>query len=127
MAKKKSSINTPQLCDLVVKGMLEKKAEDITVIDLRNKKNAIADYFVICSGTSDTHADAISTSIEEEVHKEIAEWPWHTEGRNNKEWILLDYVNVVAHVFIKERRIFYGIEELWGDANISKIKSETTL
>ena len=121
MAKKKTGIDSSKLCEEVVKGMLEKKGEDICVIDLRNVKNAIADYFVICSGTSDTHADAISDSVEDEVHKNTTQWPWHSEGRANREWILVDYVDVVAHIFKKDRREFYGLEELWGDASIKKI------
>lgn len=118
MAKKKSNTESSVLCDLVVKGMQEKKGEDIAVIDLRNIKNAVSDYFIICSGNSDTHADSISDSVEEEVHKVAEVWPWQSEGRGNKEWILLDYVDVVAHVFRKDRREFYGLEELWGDAKI---------
>jgi ribosome-associated protein len=106
----------------VVKGMKEKKAENIVVINLTNKKNAVADYFVICNGNSDTHVDAIANSIEEVVHKGIQQWPWHIEGRSVREWILLDYVSVVVHVFLKERRSFYGIEELWGDAEITRIE-----
>lgn len=123
MAKKKQSIDSAKLCELVLHGMKEKKAENITIIDLKNIKNAVADYFIICSGTSDNHADAICTSVEDEVFKDTSEWPWHTEGRTNKEWILIDYVDVVAHVFIKEKRHFYGLEELWGDAVVKNITS----
>jgi ribosome-associated protein len=121
MKKKKTTPEqTAQLFELVVRGMQEKKGEDIVVIDLKNHKNAIADYFIICSGTSDTHADAIAVSIEDEVHKSIQEWPWHTEGKENKEWVLIDYVDVVAHVFVKEKRKFFGLEELWSDAIITR-------
>ena len=90
-------------------------------MDLREIKNAVTDFFVICSGSSDTQMDAISQSIEEEIHKHSKQNPWKTEGRQNKEWILLDYVDVVVHVFNKEKRIFYGLEELWGDAKITQI------
>lgn len=121
MAKKKTNVDIPQLCDVVVKGMQDKKAENISIIDLRNIKNAVADYFIVCSGNSDTHADSIANAVEDEVFKSVNQWPWHTEGRTNKEWILIDYVDVVAHVFIKERRTFYGLEELWGDATIKRI------
>ena len=110
------------ISDLVVAGMLEKKATEIVVLDLREVKHAVADYFVICSGSSDTQIDAISDAIEEEVHKHLRQNPWKREGRENKEWILIDYVNVVAHVFNKEKRTFYGLEELWGDATIQKIE-----
>ena len=117
MRKKKTTPEqTAQLFELVAKGMQEKKGEDVVIIDLKNHKNAIADYFIICSATSDTHADAIADSIEDEVHKAMQEWPWHVEGRENKEWVLIDYVDVVAHVFVKEKRRFFGLEDLWSDA-----------
>ena len=102
--------------------MIEKKGQDVAILDLRQVKNAIADYFVICSGTSDTQIDAIADSVEFEVHKAIAEDPWHKEGKENREWILIDYVDVVAHVFKKDRRQYYDIEELWGDAERTFIK-----
>lgn len=116
------TITSSQLCELAVKGMLEKKAQDITVLDLREVKNAIADYFVICSGTSDTQVDSISKSIEEEVFKDSGQSPWHTEGQQNREWILLDYLDVVCHVFQKEKRAFYDLEGFWGDAKIQHIE-----
>lgn len=115
-------IDSKVLSDWVVEGMLEKKALDVVVMDLREVKHAIADYFVVCSGNSDTQIDAISDSIEEQIHKNSKQNPWKREGRQNKEWILLDYVDVVAHVFNKEKRTFYGLEELWGDAKITRIE-----
>lgn len=111
-----------KLSQVVVKGMQEKKASNITVMDLTNVKNSVADYFVICTGTSDTQLDAIYESINEEVYKVFKESPWHSEGRENKEWILLDYINVVAHVFQKEKRTFFSLETLWGDAQITNIE-----
>jgi len=111
-----------ELKDLIVSGMKEKKATNITIIDLKSIKNAVADYFIICTGGSDTQIDAIADSIEEEVYKGLAQNPWRKEGKANKEWILLDYVQVVAHVFKQERRQFYGLEELWGDAKIINIE-----
>ncbi|XOV91885.1 MAG: ribosome silencing factor [Bacteroidota bacterium] len=113
--------NSETLSEFVVQGMLEKKASDVVVLDLRDIKHAVADYFIICSGSSDTQIDAISDSIEDQVFKLSKEWPWKVEGKQNKEWVLIDYVNVVAHVFNKERRSFYGLEELWGDAKVSTI------
>ncbi len=103
----------------MVQGMLEKKAQDVVLMDLRKIPNAVADYFVICSGNSDTQIDAISDSIEEYVFKSMKQNPWKREGKQNKEWVLIDYVDVVAHVFNKEKRDYYGIEELWGDADVS--------
>ena len=115
----KININSDELSELVVKGMQEKKALDIVVLNLKHIKNAVADYFIICSGNSDTQVDAITDSIEAEIYKLSRQDPWHKEGQENKEWILLDYVDVVAHVFKKDRRSFYALEDLWGDAQIT--------
>ncbi|MFC6998522.1 ribosome silencing factor [Rufibacter roseus] len=111
------------LAELVVKGMQEKKASDIVVLNLKSLKNAVSDYFIISSANSDTQLDAIATSIEEEVFKLTKENPWQSEGRTNREWVVLDYVNVVAHIFLKEKRNFYALEELWGDAEITHVES----
>ncbi|HEX6226040.1 MAG TPA: ribosome silencing factor [Chryseolinea sp.] len=124
MAKKRKGADSETLSDVIVKGMQEKKASDIVVMDLRKIKNAVADFFVICSGNSDKQLDAISDSIDAEVFKKLKENPWHTEGKNNKEWMLLDYINVVAHVFRKDRREFYALERLWGDADITEITGD---
>ena len=124
MAKKTKGFSSEKLSEIIVKGMQEKKAIDIVVMDLRKVKNAVADFFVICSGNSDKQLDAIADSVDEEVFKAFKENPWHTEGKNNKEWMLLDYINVVAHVFRKDRRNFYALERLWGDADIMEIADE---
>lgn len=122
MAKRRKADHSEKLSQLVVKGMQEKKALDIVVMDLRQVRNAVADFFVICSGNSDKQLDAIASSVDEEVFKGLKEDPWHSEGKNNKEWMLLDYTNVVAHIFKKERRSFYALEKLWGDAEITEIE-----
>lgn len=101
--------------------MEEKKASDIIILDLRNIKNSVTDFFVLCSGNSDTQLEAISDSIEEEVFKAGEKGPWQREGKNSGQWILMDYVNVVAHIFLKEKRDYFGLEDLWGDAKITKI------
>ena len=123
MAKKRKGVSAEALSEVIVKGMQEKKATDIVVMDLRKVKNAVADFFVICSGNSDKQLDAIADSVDEEVYKALKENPWHTEGKNNKEWMLLDYIDVVAHVFRKDRRQFYALERLWGDADITEIEN----
>ena len=107
--------------------MLEKKGFDVVILDLRKIHKAITDFFVICSGSSDTQIDAIANSVDEAVHKAIQENPWHKEGQQNKEWILLDYVDVVVHIFKKDRREYYDIESLWGDADIRVIQEGDTL
>ena len=116
-----------KLSEIIAHGMLEKKAEDVVVLDLRRVKSAVADFFVIGTGNSDTQLDAIAESIEKEVKEQTGETPWHREGTQHKEWILLDYVSVVAHVFLRERREFFALEELWGDAVITSASSETTV
>lgn len=110
-----------ELSGVIVKGMEEKKASNIVVMDLRDIKNTVTDFFVVCSGASDTQLEAISASIEEEVAKAGAEKPWRSEGKANRQWILMDYVNVVVHIFLNETREFYGLEELWGDAKVTHI------
>lgn len=110
-----------KLSEVVAFGMLEKKAEDVVVMDLRKVKNAVADFFVIGSGNSDTQLDAIAESVEKEVKERLGERPWHREGTQQKEWVLLDYVTVVAHIFLRERREFFALEELWGDAVIHTV------
>lgn len=121
--RKKDSVTSSQkLSSFIVKGMQEKKANDIVLMDLRKVKNAVADFFVICSGNSDKQLDAIADSVDAEVYKGLKENPWHIEGKNNKEWMILDYTNVVAHIFRKDRRSFYALEKLWGDAEITEIE-----
>ena len=119
MIKQNELLSSEQLSQVVVKGMQEMKAEDIVLMDLRSVNNAVADFFVICSGNSETHIGAIAESVDLEVNKVDGQNPWHREGLNNKIWVLLDYVDVVAHVFNHENREFYALESLWGDAKIT--------
>jgi ribosome-associated protein len=122
MAKKRKAASSEKLCDAIVKGMQEKKAADILVMDLRKVKNAVADFFVVCSGNSDKQLDAIADSVDQEVFKTMKENPWHVEGRTNKEWVLLDYFDVVVHIFKRDKREFFALEKLWGDAEMIEIK-----
>ena len=124
MGKQIGGLGSKQLSEVVVKGMQDKKAEDIVLMDLTKVNNAVADYFVICSGTSDTHIDGIAESVDKEVSQVDGESPWHREGTNNKTWVLLDYVDVVVHIFNRDKRSFYELEELWGDAKITKYEEE---
>ena len=110
------------LSTLIVKGLQEKKGLDVTLLNLTKIPNAVADYFVICSGSSDTHTSSLADSVEFEVKKDSGEYPIAKEGKNNGEWILLDYGNVVTHIFQKSTREFYSLEGLWGDAEITKFK-----
>lgn len=123
MAKrKKVTDDTEILSDIIIKGIQEKKGLDIVVLDMRALPNTVCDKFIICTGNSNTQVDAISGSVEELVRKELAEKPWHVEGISNSEWILMDYVNIVVHIFQPEARSFYNLESLWADAEITRIK-----
>ncbi|EON74783.1 Iojap protein [Lunatimonas lonarensis] len=110
-----------ELSRVIIKGMEEKKASNIVLMDLRDIDQSMTDFFVICSGSSNTQIDAISQSIEEEVSKANKEQPWKSEGKANGQWILIDYVNVVAHIFLEDSRRFYRLEDLWGDAKVTAI------
>lgn len=116
MRKQKDPEASEQLCKIIVEGMQEIKAKDIVVLDLRSLNSAVCDFFVICSGESSTQVDGIANMVARYTRKELKEKPWHIEGKSNSEWILLDYINVVGHVFYKDARSFYEIEELWADA-----------
>ena len=120
--RKKKKDGAELLASIVIKGMQEKKAMDIVCLDLRKLENTVSDFFVICHGNSNTQVDAIADAVEDEVRKKIGEKPWHREGFTNAEWILLDYANVVVHIFQKEIRDFYKLENLWADAVITKVK-----
>ncbi len=120
--RKNKEVSSQDLSKLVAKGMSEKKGFDIVILDLRKVKNAVADFFVICSGNADVHVDAIADSVEEEVYKAAQIDPWQKEGKTNREWILIDYVDVVAHIFKKDIREYYGLDELWGDAEIIRLE-----
>lgn len=120
----KNQAETDQLITQIILGIEDVKGQDIEILDLRQIENTVCDYFIICSGTSTTHVNTIVNSIEKIVRESINEKPWHIEGSGNSEWILMDYVNVVVHVFQKHIREFYDIEGLWGDAK--SVKIETT-
>ena len=116
MSKQQNDTDSKRLCDTIVEGMQENKANDIVVLDLREIETAVCDFFVICSGESSTQVDGISSSVERHTRKELSEKPWRIEGKSQSEWILMDYINVVAHVFYKDTRTFYDLEDLWADA-----------
>lgn len=111
------------LVDKIVEAIQDTKGEDIQIFDLSGIENSVADTFVICSGNSNTQVSAIAGNIEKKVRNNIRERPWHVEGTENAMWVLVDYVSVVVHVFQKQIRDYYDIEELWGDAKITKIES----
>ncbi len=122
MGKTKKKTESQILLDVAVKGLQEIKAENIVTIDLREIENAVCDFFIICTGTSNTHVNAIAGSVDREVKTTLQDRAWHTEGVGNAEWVLLDYVNVVVHIFQAEARSFYNIEGLWSDGKFTEIK-----
>ena len=119
MTKKTEGLN--YLIEKIVMGISDVKGQDIEMIDLRKIENRICDFYIICSGSSNTHVSAILDSVKKKVSKTLKEKPSHTEGEENAEWILLDYINVVVHIFQKQVRDFYRIEELWGDCKTNMI------
>ncbi len=119
---KKRSDGTEELVNSVVKGIFEKNGHNVLKIDLRKLENRITDYFVICHGTSGTHVDSISYSVEEIVKKATGEKPLHREGLENCFWVLIDYGSVIVHIFQEEYRRFYSLESLWADANILSLE-----
>lgn len=119
MTKKQAS--TDELIAVIIKSIDNTKGENIQILDLREIENTVCDYFIVCSGNSNTQVNAISGIVQKAVSKELKDKPWHIEGQGNAEWILMDYVNVVVHIFQKQVRKFYDIESLWGDAKVIEI------
>ena len=119
MAKKQ--VSADDLIAAIIKGIDDVKGEDIQLLDLREIENTVCDYFIVCSGNSNTQVNAISGSVQKIVSKELHDKPWHIEGQGNSEWVLMDYVNIVVHIFQNQFREHYDIESLWGDAKITAI------
>ncbi len=118
------NINNDELIANIIKGIESVKGENIKILDLRDIDNTPCDYFIVCDGNSNTQVNAITGSVQRTVSKELHDKPWHIEGEGQAEWILMDYVNVVVHVFQKHIREYYKIENLWGDAKITTVESQ---
>ncbi len=114
--EEKEEVATEILVDSIIDGIQDIKGKDIVILDLTVLPNAVTEYFIICSGDSSTQVDGICNSVLKKTTEELKEKPWHKEGLKNSEWILLDYVNVVVHIFYREIRTFYNLEDLWADA-----------
>jgi ribosome-associated protein len=123
MVKNKVLNESAYISELAIFGIQEKKGNDIVRLDLRNIFSSVSDYFVICHADSTTQVKAIANSVEEEIFKATQQEPWRKEGLEYGEWILLDYIDVVVHIFRTDKREFYGVEDLWGDAEIKFYKS----
>ncbi len=120
MGKKPINDNADFLCEQVIDAMQDKKAKKITKLDLRKLPNAVCNYFIICHATSKIQVGAIYDNILEKVKENCGVNPFNKEGYQNAEWILIDYVDVVVHVFLEETREFYKLEQLWGDAVVTE-------
>ena len=121
---KKKSDGTDVLLRSVVKGIFEKSGQNVLKIDLRKLENRIADYFIICHAASGTQVGAICDSVDDKVREEAKEKPIHIEGLENCFWVLLDYGNVIVHVFLEEYRNFYSLESLWSDASVEAMEDK---
>lgn len=110
--------------DLIIEGIKEKKGKEIVSIDISKLENSVCNYFVICHGDSTTQVSAIASWIEKVVEDELNEKVWKKQGFENAQWILLDFVDVVVHIFQKETRDFYNLESLWADGKVEKFENE---
>jgi ribosome-associated protein len=121
---KKKSDGSEVLLESIIKGIFEKKGQNVLKIDLLKLENRITDYFVICHAASGTQVGAICDSVEDTVRKDTGEKPFHVEGLDNCFWVLLDFGNVIVHVFLEEYRKFYSLESLWADAAIEALEDK---
>ena len=123
MVKKKIVNLSTYLSEIAVHGIQEKKGNDIVRLDLRELNSSVSDYFIVCNADSATQVKAIADSVEDEIYKQMNVNVWHKEGQENAEWIVLDYFDIVVHIFKTDKREFFGIEDLWGDAETTTYKS----
>lgn len=123
MVKKKIVPLSTYLSEIAVHGIQEKKGRDIVRLDLRELNSSVSDYFIVCNADSATQVRAIADSVEKEIYNSTAAEPWRKEGMDHADWIILDYFDVVIHIFKTEKREFYGIEDLWGDAQTTTYQS----
>jgi ribosome-associated protein len=117
--KKKSAVRltrNSKIIKTIIAAIQEKKGENIISLDLRKINEAVADFFIICEGSSQPQVRAIAENVEARVREKCEEDPYHHEGYHNLQWVLIDYVNVVVHVMLPENRKFYKLEEMWSDA-----------
>jgi len=122
MGKKNVGRKSDALVKAIIEAIKEHKGKEVVSLDLMEIETAVCDYFVICHGTSNTHISSLAENVRKDVVRNTEEKPWHIEGENNKEWVLLDYFDVVVHIFNKEKRNFYKLENLWADANIQYVE-----
>ena len=122
MAKKIDATNI--LLENIINAIQDVKGKEIVSLDLRKIDSAICKYFVICTGTSNTHVNSIESNIKKTISRDLGEKPFHIEGNNIGEWVLMDYSDIIVHVFQEKTRVFYNIEDFWGDAKFKNYKEE---
>lgn len=118
------TLSTEDLKTVIIEALLEKKAKDIVILDV-HELTTLTDLFIVCHGTSETQIRALAGNVVDEVKKNLGEQVWQKEGMESRKWIILDYVNIVVHIFSKEKRDYYGIEKMWNDAVITEIEEST--
>jgi len=104
----------------IIKAIQEKKGDQIVSLDLRKIHEAVADFFIICQANNQPQIRAITDFVDEEVRKKCNESPYHNEGKENMQWVIIDYVNIVVHIMMPEQRKFYKLEEMWSDADLEE-------
>lgn len=114
--------DSARLVDVITDALLDKKAEDITVLDVR-ELTTLADIFVVCHATTDVQIKAIANNVHTFTKERLGEQAWREEGRDTRRWVILDYVNVVVHIFRKDLREYYALERMWNDAEVKHIES----
>ena len=122
MAKKIDATNI--LLENIINSVQDVKGKEIISLDLRKIDSAICKYFVICTGTSNTHVNSIESNIKKTISRDLGEKQFHIEGNNIGEWVLMDYSDIIVHIFQQKTRAFYNIEDFWGDAKFRNYKDE---
>ena len=123
MPRKKKKSPAELLTDVIGEAMIDKKAKDPVIINFSKIQNTICDQFIICHGTSGVQVKAIADGVIMNVKKHTSQIPWHKEGEENAEWILIDYSDIIVHIFQESTRKFFNLEQLWADAEILQIGS----
>lgn len=117
---KRPKLTNEEINSLIIESIQDIKGNNILLLDLRHLEESPTDFFVICEGTSNTHVKAISDNIQKELKKQFSILPNHVEGERNALWVCVDYFSTVVHIFFRETREFYDLEELWGDAKFTE-------
>jgi len=118
--KQKEDYSTEELVDAIIEGIHKKKGKDPVSLDLSNIENTFCSNFIVCHGDSNTHVEALADAVEENARKTLGLKAWHKEGLQNATWVLLDYAEVIVHIFQQEYRNFYNLEDLWADAKLTR-------